>query len=54
MLSLDRQRQAQETLRQLDEALTADLGVEEAVQQHAVALRDNLFGAFQFIERETL
>jgi hypothetical protein len=54
MLSLDRQRQAQETLRQLDEALTADAGVEEAVQQHAVALRDNLFGAFQFIERETL
>ncbi len=54
LLSLDRQRQAQELLRQLDAALTADAGVEEAVQQHAIALRDNLFGAFQFIERESL
>lgn len=54
MLSLDRQRQAQDTLRQLDDALTADAGVEEAVQQHALSLRDNLFGAFQFIERESL
>jgi hypothetical protein len=54
MLSLERQRQAQETLRQLDEVLTADAAVEEGVQQHAVALRDNLFSAFQFIERESL
>lgn len=54
MLSLDRQHQAQETMRQLDDALTADATVEDAVQKHALALRDNLFGAFQFIERESL
>jgi len=54
MISLDRQRATQAALRQLDEAMTVTAAAEEKLQKQSLELRDQLFGAFQFIERESL
>ncbi len=54
MISLDRQRTTQAALRQLDEAMTLSVATEEKLQKQSLEMREQLFGAFQFIERESL
>lgn len=54
MLGFDAEKRARETLRKIDEVLEQDLTAEEAILAKAQEFRDAMFGAFQFIERETL
>ncbi|MFP4437429.1 MAG: hypothetical protein ACLFVO_09295 [Chloroflexaceae bacterium] len=54
MLGFEAQQRAQEALRKIDQGLVRDMADEEAILKHAKEFRDGMFGAFQFIERETL
>lgn len=54
MLGFDAQQRAQEALRRIDQTLETDINTESAVQTQAHSFRDAFFGAFQYIERETL
>lgn len=54
MFSIDRQRATQAALRQLDDAMTKSADILEKLQKHSVEFRDQLYGAYQFIERESL
>lgn len=54
MFSFDRQRATQAALRQLDDAMTKSADVLDKLQKHTIDFRDQLYGAYQFIERESL
>ncbi len=54
MLGFDAQNRVNEALRRIDQALAADMELEQAVQQHAQNFRDTIFAALQYIERESL
>ncbi|NJL33150.1 MAG: hypothetical protein HC893_03975 [Chloroflexaceae bacterium] len=54
MLNVDAQQRAREALRQVDQALANEAALEAEVRRQAQLFRDTLFGAFQFIEQESL
>jgi|HigsolmetaAR201D_1030396.scaffolds.fasta_scaffold20860_2 hypothetical protein len=54
MFSFDRQRATQAALRQLDDAMTKNADILEKLQKHTIDFRDQLYAAYQFIERESL
>lgn len=54
MLGLEAQQRVNDALRRLDQALEADLHLENGVQQQAQSFRDTIFAAFQYLERESL
>lgn len=54
MIGIDAQQRAREGLRKIDQALAAELKVESTLWNAAESFRDGIFGAFQFIENETM
>jgi hypothetical protein len=54
MLSLEAQQRIRETLRRLDQSLANAASVENELVKQAQGFRDTFFGAFQFIENESM
>jgi hypothetical protein len=54
MLGSEAQQRVREALRKIDQSLAGMVAHEEEVLKHAQAFRDSLFGAFQFIESESM
>jgi hypothetical protein len=54
MLSFEAQQRAREALRKVDQALSAALALESELHKHAEGFRETMFGAFQFLESESM
>jgi hypothetical protein len=54
MLSFEAQQRAREALRKVDQALGAALALESELHKHAEGFRETMFGAFQFLESESM
>lgn len=54
MINFEAQQRARNELRKVDQALAAEMEKENAVRTQAEGFRDGFFGAFQFIEQETM
>jgi hypothetical protein len=54
MLNMEAQQRAREALRRIDQAAAADAAAVEQVQKQGNSFRENMFGAFQFLEGESM
>jgi hypothetical protein len=54
MLSFEAQQRAREALRKVDQALGAAIALESELHKHAEGFRETMFGAFQFLESESM
>jgi hypothetical protein len=54
MLSFEAQQRAREALRKVDQALGAVIAQENELHRHAEGFRETMFGAFQFLESESM
>jgi hypothetical protein len=53
-LSVDGQQRVRETLKKVDQTITADLELQENIQEQAKQFRNTFFATFEVIERESL